>query len=170
MRKDPPGQAIETKERPERAPIAVTIRLGCEFKEEICQSRRLGAIKVTQRQTWLERLAVPDKGHRRRRLVCPICHSAFEVKVYSKATARRRKLYSGSCFIMIATCGILWGVYGGHEKGFMGYSLAAPFILFAAWQWRDAIRGRFDPGDVVGHGGGAIHRIYGDRKFTFSDS
>ncbi|MDY6987671.1 MAG: hypothetical protein SWQ30_06395 [Thermodesulfobacteriota bacterium] len=113
---------------------------------------------------------MPEKGHTRRSLVCPICHRAFEVKVYSRATARRRKLYFASCFMMIATSGILFGVYAGHEKGFMGYLIAAPFILFAAWQLLDAIRGKLDPGDVVGHAGGAIHRIYGDRKVTFSDS
>ena len=170
MRNDPPGQAIETKQRHGRTPITVTIRLGCESKEEVCRSRRLGAIRTTQRQTWLERLAVPEKGYKKKNLVCPICHSPFEVKVYSKAKARGRKLYFASCFMMIAACGIVFGVYAGREKGFMGYSIAAPFILFAAWQLLDAIRGKLDPGDVVCHARGMIHRIYGDRKVTFSDS
>jgi hypothetical protein len=169
MRNDPPDQAIETKRRQGITPITVTIRLGCEFKEEIYRSRRLGTIGMTQRKTWLERFAVPEKGYKKRNLVCPICHSAFEMKVYSKAKARRRKLYFASCFIMIATCGIAFGVYAGREKGLMGYSMAAPFILFAAWQLLNAIRGRFDPSDVVCHVRGRTHRIYGDRKISFSD-
>lgn len=168
MRKTPPGQAIEIKGTHERAPIAVTIRLGCEFREEIYRSRRLGAVRMTQRQTWLERFAVPQKGHKKTSFVCPICHSACEVKVYSKAAARRRKLLFASSFMMVAACGIVFGVYAGGEKGFMGYSIAVPFIVFAAWQLLDAIRGRFDPSDVVCHVRGRIHRIYGDRKITFT--
>jgi hypothetical protein len=159
---------MDTNQRREMASTAVTIRLGCESKEEIWRSQRLGAIQMTQRETWLERFAVPQKGYNRQNLVCPICHRPFEVKVYSRAKARFRKLCFACCFMLIAACGIVFGLYGGQKARFMGYSVAAPFILFAAWQWLDAIRGRFDPSDVICHARGAIHRIYGDRKITFT--
>ena len=150
-------------------PDTVTIRLGCDIKEEIYRSRRLGAVTLTRRRTWLETFAVPQKGHNKINLVCPTCHSPFAVKVYSRAKARLRKLYFASCFFAIAACGIAFGVWAGSEKGFMGYSIAAPFIIFAVWQLLNAIRGRFYPSDIVSHAGGKVHRIYDEKKVIFPD-
>jgi hypothetical protein len=92
------------------------------------------------------------------------------VKVYSEQKARLRKYFFASCFFAIAACGILFGVAAGSKKGFMGYSIAAPFILFAVWQLSNAIRGRLDPSDVVSHARGKIHRIYDEKKLSFPHS
>jgi len=141
-------------------PNAVTIALGCEIEEEVYRSPSLGTFTVTQPKTWIETFSVPEKGHDSIRLLCPICDSPFEVKIYSKQMARLRKLYFASCFFGIAACGILLGVSAGSEEGLIGCSLAAPFILLAAWQFLNAISGRFEAGDIVSHMRGKIHRIY----------
>jgi hypothetical protein len=147
----------------------LTIRLGCETKKEVWRSPSLGVIRLTERKTWLETIAIPEKGYNKINILCPICHSPFRVKVYSKARARRRKFYFASCFFTIAACGIVFGAFAGSKKGFMGYSIAAPFVFFTVWQLSNAIRGRFDPSDIVSHAGGKIHRIYDEKKVIFPD-
>jgi len=141
-------------------PNAVTIALGCEIEEEVYRSPSLGTFTVTQPKTWTETFSVPEKGHDRIRLLCPICESPLEVKIYSKKVARLRKFYFAFCFFAIAACGILLGVSAGNEAGLIGCSLAAPFILFAAWQFLNAICGRFHASDIVSQMRGKIHRIY----------
>ncbi len=115
-------------------PSTVSIRLGCEIEKVIYESRGRGKITSTQYKTWRETFTVPKEGYNKINLTCPICHSSFEVKVYSKSKARLRKLYFASCFLTIAACGIVFAVFAYKEKGFMGYSLAAPFICFTVWQ------------------------------------
>ena len=149
-------------------PKAVTIALGCEIEEEVYRSRSLGTFTLTRPKTWMETFLVPEEGYNKRKIVCPICASPFEVKVYSKQKARLRKFYFASCFLTIAACGILFGVFAGREEGFIGYSLAAPFILFAAWQFFNALRGRFDASDIVSHLRGKIHRIFDEKRLVFS--
>jgi hypothetical protein len=122
-----------------------------------------------QHETWQETLTVPEKGYSKTNVTCPVCHEAFQVKVYSKSKARFRKLYFASCFFTIAACGIVLGVFAGRGKGYMGYSLAAPFGFFTAWQLVNTVRGRFDPSDVVSHAKGKVHRIFGEQKITFPD-
>jgi len=147
----------------------VTIRLGCETKEEVYRSPRLGPITVLRRRTWVETIAIPEKRYNKTNLVCPICHSVFRLKVYSKARARLRKFYFASCFFTIAASGIVFGVFAGSERGFLGYSIAAPFMFFTVWQLSNGIRGRFDPSDLMSHAGGKIHRIYDEKKVIFPD-
>jgi hypothetical protein len=147
----------------------VTIRLGCETEQEVYRSSSLGAIKVPQRRTWLETIAIPENGYNRISLICPICGSCFGLKVRSNKRARLRKFYFASCFFAIAGCGILFGILAGNSQGFMGYSIAAPFTIFTVWQLSNGIRRRFDPSDLVSHAGGKIHRIYDDTKIIFPD-
>jgi hypothetical protein len=147
----------------------VTVRLGCETREEIYRSPSLGTLTLPKRRTWEETLTIPEKGYNTINLVCPMCHSAFGVKVYSKAMARVRKFYFASCFFTIAASGIVFGVFAGVEKGFLGYSIAAPFMFFTVWQLSNGIRGRFDPSDLVSHARGKIHRIYDEKKIIFPD-
>ena len=108
----------------------------------------------------METLQVPEKGHDRIALRCPICKSLFEVKVFSRQMARRRKFYFSSCFFVIAACVILVGISAGGQGSLLGFALSAPFILLAAWQLLNAIRGRFDASDMVSQTRGSIHRIY----------
>jgi hypothetical protein len=137
------------------------------FQKEIYRSRVMGTMRLGQHETWQEKLTVPEKGHTKTNITCPVCHASFQVKVYSKSRARLRKLFFASCFFAIAACGIVFGVFAGREKGFIGYSLAAPFGLFTVWQLVNAIRERFDPSDVVSHAQGKVHRIFGERKIIF---
>jgi hypothetical protein len=159
MRSDPARHGNDTEQRRETTPITVSIRLGCEIEKEIYRSRGRGRMTLTQCETWQETFTVPEEGYNKINLTCPICHGPFEVRVYSKSKARLRKLYFAACFLTIAACGIVFGVLAGSEKGFMGYSLAAPFICFTVWQLLDVIRGRFDASDVVSHARGKVHRI-----------
>jgi hypothetical protein len=114
-------------------------------------------------------LVIPEKGYNKINLFCPICHSPFELKARSKSKARLRKFYFAFCFFMIALCGIFFGVSAGGKKGFMGYSIATPFIFFAGWQLLNAIRERFDASDVLSHAQGKIHRIYDEKKVILPD-
>ena len=82
--------------------------------------------------------------------------------------ARLRKLYFASCFLTIAACAVVFGILARSEKGFIGYSLAAPFVCFTVWQLLNVIRGRFDASDVVSHAQGKVHRIFDERKIKFS--
>jgi len=168
-RSDPPGQVNETKQRRRTTPLTVSIRLGCAIEKEIYRSRGRGRITLTQYETWRETFTVPEEGYNRTKLTCPICHTSFEVKVYSKSRTRLRKIYFASCFFAIAACGIVIGVLAGSEKGFMAYSLAAPFICFTVWHLLNAIRGRFDASDVVSHARGKIHKIFDEQKIIFPD-
>jgi hypothetical protein len=122
---------------------------------------------VPQRRTWTETITLPENGYTRISLICPICESWFELKVYSKTRARLRKFYFASCFFSIAVCGILLGILAGSSKGLMGYSIAVPFIVFTVWQLSNGIRRRFDASDLVSHAGGKIHRIYDEKKIIF---
>ncbi len=151
-------------------PSTVSIRLGCEIEKVIYESRGRGKITSTQYKTWRETFTVPEEGYNKINLTCPICHSSFEVKVYSKSKARLRKLYFASCFLTIAACGIVFAVFAHREKkGFIGYSLAAPFICFTVWQLLNVVRGRFDASDVVSHARGKVHKIFDERKIIFPD-
>ena len=167
MRSDPPGQVNEAKPQQGVAAITVSIRLGCKIEKEIYRSRSRGRMTLTQYERWRETLTVPEAGYNRTKLTCPTCHTFFEVKVYSKSRTRLRKLYFASCFFAIAACGIVLGVLAGSEKGFMVYSLAAPFICFAVWHLSNAIRGRFDASDVVCHARGKLHKIFDEQKIIF---
>jgi len=169
MRSDPPRQVNDTKQSRGIRPNTVSIRLGCEIEKEIYESRGRGRITLTQYKTWRETFTVPEKGYNKINLTCPICYSSFEVKVYSKSRARLRKLYFTTCFLTIAACGIVFGVFARNEKGFIGYSLAAPFICFTVWQLLNVVRGRFDASDVVSHARGKVHRIFDERKIIFPD-
>jgi hypothetical protein len=139
------------------------------FQEEIYRSPGRGAMTLGQHEAWQEKLTVPEKGHTKTHITCPVCHASFQVKVYSKSRARLRKLFFASCFFAIAACGIVFGVFAGREKGFIGYSLAAPFGLFTVWQLVNAIRERFDPSDVVSHAQGKVHRIFDEQKIRLPD-
>jgi len=150
-------------------PKTVSIRFGCMFQKEIYRGPVRGTMTLGQHETWQERLSVPEKGYTKTNITCPVCHASFQVKVYSKSKARLRKLFFASSFFAIAACGIVFGVFAGRGKGFMGYSLAVPFGLFTVWQLVNAIRGRFDPSDIVSHAKGKVHRIFGDQKITFAD-
>ena len=169
IRSDPPGQTNETKQRRRITPNMVSIRLGCAIEKEIYQNRGRGRVTLTEYRTWRETFTVPVEGYNKIDLTCPICHSRFEVRVRSKSRARLRKLYFASCFLTIAAGGIVFGVLARNEKGFMGYSLSAPFICFTLWQLLNVIRGRFDPSDVVSHVRGKVHRIFDERKIMFPD-
>ena len=169
MISDPPGQVNETKPGRRVTSNKVSIRLGCEIEKEAYESRGRGKIALTQYETWRETFTIPEKGYNKVNLTCPICHSSFEVKVYTKSKARLRKLCFATCFLTIATCGIVFGVFSHSEKGFIGYSLAAPFICFTAWQLLNVIRGRFDASDIVSHARGKVHRIFDERKIIFPD-
>jgi hypothetical protein len=140
--------------------------LGCETEQEIYRSRGRGRLTLTQYKTWQQPFIVPDERYNRINLTCPICHHPFGVKVFSKSKARLRKLCVASCFLIIAACAILFGVLAHGEKGFMGYSLAVPFICFTVWQLSDVIRGRLDASDVVFHMGGKVHKVFdGGKEF-----
>jgi hypothetical protein len=158
---------IDPKRRQRMRSNIVTIRLGCETKEEVYRSSSLGTITVPQRRTWTEKIAIPENGYNRVSLICPICNSCFGLKVYSKTRARLRKFYFASCFFAIAGCGILFGILADNSKGLMGYSIAAPFTIFTVWQLSNGIRRRFDASDLVSHAGGKIHRIYDEKKVIF---
>ncbi len=164
-----PSTRLEIRRKEEITSHKVTIRLGCYTKREVYRSQSLGMITLTQGTTWLQTLVIPEKGYNKINLFCPICHSPFELKARSKSKARLRKFYFAFCFFMIALCGIFFGVSVGSKKGFMGYSIAAPFIFFAVWQLRNAIRERFDASDIFSHAQGKIHRIYDEKKVIFSD-
>jgi hypothetical protein len=123
---------------------------------------------LLQYETWQERLTAPEKGYNKINLTCPICHSHFEVKVYSMSRARLRKLYFASCFLTIAACAVVLNILAPSEKGFLFYSLAAPFVYFTVWQLFNVILGRFDASDIVSHAQGKVHRIFDERKIKFS--
>jgi len=89
------------------------------------------------------------------------------MRVYSKSKARLRKILFAFSFFAVAAGGIVLGVWGGHKTAFMGFSLAAPFMVFAVWQLLNVIRGRFNPSDIVAHARGKVHRIFDDQKITF---
>ncbi len=151
------------------APNTVSILLGCEIEKEVYKSKSRGRITSTEYKTWRETFTLPEKGYERISLTCPICHRSFELRVFSISRARLRKLYFASCFLAIAACGIVFGVFAHGGKGeFMGYSLAAPFICFTVWQLRNVIRGKFDASDVVSHTVShtrvKLHRIFDERK------
>jgi hypothetical protein len=148
-------------------PNTVSIRFGCMFQKEIYRSPVMGTMTLGQHETWQETFTLPEKGYRKTSVTCPVCHESFQVKVYSKSKARLRKLFFASCFFAIAACGIVFGVFAGSGKGYMSYSLAAPFGFFTVWQLVNAVRGRFDPSDIVSHAKGKVHRIFGERKITF---
>ncbi len=169
MRSNKPAQTKEPKPSQRIMPNTVSIRLGCMFKKEIYRSRVRNTIALARHETWQETFTVPEKGYTKTNIMCPMCHESFQVKVYSKSKARLRKLYFASCFFTIATCGIVFGVFAGMRKGFIGYSLAAPFGFFTVWQLVNAIRERFDPSDVVSHAKGKVHRIFDEQKITFPD-
>ena len=143
--------------------------LGCEIDKEAYRSPSLGILTLTQRKTWIETFAVPEKGHNKINIVCPTCDRPFELKVYSKSKARLRKFYFAFCYLTIAACGIAFGVSAGTEEGFIGYGVAAPFIFFTVWQLSNAVRGSFDASDMVSHSRGKIHRIYDQQKLIFPD-
>jgi len=150
-------------------PNTVSIKLGCAIEQEVYRSRGRGRMTLTQYKTWRETFTVPEGGYNKIKLFCPICHSPFEVRVYSKSKARIRKLYFASCFLAIAAGGIVLGVFACSEKRFMGYSLAVPFMCFTVWQLLNVIRRRFDPSDVVSHSRGKVHRIFDEHKIIFPD-
>jgi len=150
-------------------PHKVSIRLGCVFEKDVYRSPVRGTMTLAQHETWQETFTVPEKGYTKTSITCPVCHAPFQVKVCSKSKARLRKLFFASCFFAIAACGIVFGVFAGGEKGYIGYSLAAPFGFFTVWQLVNAIRGRFDPSDVVSHARGKVHRIFDEQKITFPD-
>ena len=139
------------------------------FQKDVYQSPVRGTMTLTQHETWQETFSLPEKGYTKTNIICPVCHESFQVKVYSASKARLRKLFFASCFFAIAACGIVLGVFAGRGKGYIGYSLAAPFGLFALWQLANVIRGRFHPSDLVSHGQGKVHRIFDDHTITFPD-
>jgi hypothetical protein len=145
----------------------VSITLGCMFRKEIYRSPVRGTITLPQHETWQETFTLPDKGYTRTNITCPVCQQSFQVKVYSKSKARLRKLFFASCFFVIGACGIVFGMFAGTGKGYMGYGLAAPFGFFTLWQLVNAVRGRFDPSDIVCHAKGKVHRIFGGQKIIF---
>ena len=168
MKCDPPGQVNATKSQRSILPIAFLIRFGCAIDKEVYRSRGRGRMTLLQYETWQERFTAPEKGYNKINLTCPICHSHFEVKVYSMPRARLRKLYFASCFLTIAACAIVFSILSHNEKGFIGYILAAPFVYFTVWQLLNVIRGRFDASDIVSHAQGKVHRIFDERKIKFS--
>ena len=123
---------------------------------------------LAQHETWQETFTLPEKGSSKTNITCPVCQASFQVKVYSPSKARLRKLFFGSCFFAIAACGVIFGVLAGRGKGYIGYSLAAPFGFFTLWQVANVVRGRFDPSDLVCHSRGKVHRIFDEHKITFS--
>ena len=139
------------------------------FQKDVYRSPVRGTMTLAQHETWQETFTVPEKGYTKRNITCPVCHASFQVKVCSQSKARLRKLFFASCFFAIAACGIVFGVFAGREKGYIGYSLAAPFGFFTAWQLVNAMRGRFDPSDIVSHAKGKVHRIFDEHKITFPD-
>ena len=151
-------------------PNTVSIRLGCMFQKEIYRSPVKGTMTLAQHETWQETFTLPEKGYTKANITCPVCHESFQVKICSKSKARLRKLFFASCFFAIAACGIVFGVFAGRGKGYIGYSLAVPFGFFTLWQVANAVRGRFDPSDLVCHAQGKVHRIFDDHKITFSHS
>jgi hypothetical protein len=169
MRSHRPGEMNKARQRRTITPNTISIRLGCEIEKVMYQSRGRGRVTSIEYKTWRETFIVPEQGYNRINLTCPICHLFFALKIYSKSRARLRKIYFASCFLAIAACAIALGVFARSDKGFMGYSLSAPFICFAVWQLWNVIRRRFDAGDVVSHAGGKVHRIFDEHKIIFPD-
>ena len=149
----------------------VSIKLGCEIVKEFYEDRTgRGRAALTQYETWRETLTVPEKGAEIVELTCPTCQNSFEVKVYSKSKARRRKLYFASIFFAIAVVGIIFGAFAGMERGFIGFCIGAVFICFTLWQSINAIRGKFDATDIVVHARGKRHKIFDEMEaFTLAD-
>ena len=143
----------------------ISTKFGCAVIKELYEGRAgRGKATLTQYETWRETLTVPTEGTERVELTCPTCHKSFEVKVYSKSKARRRKLCFASIFLAIAMAGIVFGTFAGSEKGFIGYAIAAVFIYFALCQSLDLIRGKFDTTDLVSHGRGKPHKIFDQKR------
>ena len=149
----------------------VSIKLGCEIVKELYEDRTgRGKAALTQYETWQETLTVPGQGTEIVELTCPTCNSSFEVKVHSKAKARRRKFYFASIFFAIAIVGIVFGAFSGMKSGFIGYCIGAIFIYFTLWQSINSIRGKFDATDIVVHARGKRHKIFDEKEaFTFAD-
>lgn len=148
----------------------VSIELGCETEQEICQSRGRGTLTSGRYKTWQETFTLPEKGFNREDIVCPMCRSPFQLRVYSESKARLRKLYFASCFLAIAACAIVFGIFNEGKMAFMGYSIAAPYVLFSLWQLFGVVRQRFDASDFVSHARGKVHRILGLGKIVGDDS
>ncbi len=149
----------------------VSIKLGCGIVKELYEGRSgRGRATLTQYETWRETLTVPGEGTESVELTCPTCHNSFEVKVHSQSKARRRKLYFASIFFAIAMVGVIFGAFAGRERGFIGYSIGAVFVYFTLWQSLNAIRGKFDPTDLVTHARGKQHKIFDEKEaITFPD-
>ena len=138
------------------------------FRKEVYRSASRGRVGLAQDKAWSQSFTVPEKGHTRTNVRCPVCHAVFQMKVHSKAKARMRKFYFAASFFAVAAVALGLGVYAGKGKGFMVLSLSAPFIIFSLWQLRNALGGRFDPSDLITHAGGKVHRIFDDHKITLS--
>jgi hypothetical protein len=131
------------------------------------RSRGRGKYAILEHKTWRHACRAPAHGHKEDNVTCPFCHGFFQVRIYSKSKARLRKILFAFSFFAVAVCGVTLGLVAGRRTTFMGLSLAAPFMVFSAWQFLNGIRGKFDPSDMVSHARGKVHRIYDDHKITF---
>jgi hypothetical protein len=146
----------------------VSILFGCMDQTAVFRSRGRG-MAMPERKTWRHACIVPEHNHQEDRVACPFCHKVFQIRVYSESKARRRKIGFAAAFFAVAAGAIALGALAGRKTAFMGAGLAAPFLIFAVWQGLNVIRRRFDPGDIVSHARGKVHRIYNDRQIIFSD-
>ena len=140
-------------------PGEILVRFGCMFEVAQYKSRSLGHVKSLGLQTWVERLSIPQTGHRIVPLVCPVCRGGFLVKVRSRKRTLYKKYFVSACFLSIALAAIIFSILAPKGNRLFGFGLAAPFLILFLWHIVNAFRGKFSPNDIVTHAGGKVHRI-----------